>query len=360
MRKFLTISFAVIILVASSAGAAWASGAFAAYDIPSDQKEAAARYWTPGKMKNAKPHPIPHKPAAVRGAVKEILEQPTGVAGYYPGYDPEPMANQSGDNPPNDRVGASGSPTGSANGYDYPPPQETFFVMTSNYGTASTPYPYKAIGKVFFTDDEGEDSECSAASIGGRAVLTAGHCICNEEGTYYTNWIFVPAYQEGKEPFGKWTASSFLTFSSYFQGGDMARDVAFAIVEDHGGVKLSHKVGNLGFAYNQSKILHWSMFGYPAESPWTGEVMVETEASYATVDTAETPNTTGIGTTQTGGCSGGPWITNFAPGLNETNKNLANGVNSYTLGDEDLLIYAPYFDGGDTGVQGLYEQAIAK
>ena len=55
------------------------------------------------------------------------------------------------------------------------------------------------------------------------------------------------------------------------------------------------------------------MFGYPAVSPWTGKVMVDTEASYAAVDTSESPNTTGIGTTQLGGCSGGPWIMNFAP-----------------------------------------------
>jgi hypothetical protein len=360
MRKLLTISFAIFILIAASTGGSWAAGVFATYDIPSDQKEAAARYWTSEKMKSAKPHPTPHKPAAVRGAVTGTLGQPTGASGSYPGYDPDPKANQSGDNLLNDRIGATGSPTGGANGYDYPPPQETFLVMTSNYGTASTPYPYKTIGKVFFVDEEGDDSECSASSIGGRAVLTAAHCVCDGNGTYYTKWVFVPAYQKGKEPFGKWTASSFLTFSSFFQGENAGRDVAFAVVEDHGGNKLSQKVGNLGFAYNQSRILHWSMFGYPAEEPWTGEVMVDTEASYAAVDSSKDPNTTGIGTTQLGGCSGGPWIMSFAPGSSGTNSNLANGVNSYSPLNQDDWIFTPYFDGGDTGVQGLYEQAIAK
>ena len=168
----------------------------------------------------------------MQGPVTGTLEQFTGASGYYPGYDPDQKTNQTGDISLNDAVGSTVPLSGASNGYVYPPPQTTFFVMNSNYGSASTPYPYKTIGKVFFTDDKGQRYECSAASIGGRAVLTAGHCICNEEGTYYTNWIFVPAYRNGKAPFGKWTASSLLTFSSYFDGGNMARDVAFAIVKD--------------------------------------------------------------------------------------------------------------------------------
>jgi hypothetical protein len=306
-------------------------------------------------MQNAKPFPTPKRPATVQGYVAESSES-SGASGSYPGYDPDKRAESVRlDN----AAGPGGTLVGESNGYAYPPPQETFFVMESNYGTASTPYPYKTIGKVFFTGVAGEDSECSAASIGGRAVLTAAHCVC-EEGVYYTNWIFVPAYRDGKAPFGKWTASSFMTFSSFLKKEDIGRDVAFAIVKDHDGAKLSKAVGNLGFAYGQSRIRHWSMFGYPAEEPWTGKVMVETEASYAAMGTTYTPNTTGIGTTQLGGCSGGPWIMNFAPGRHGKQDNLANGVNSYSPEKQDLWIFSSYFDSGKNGVEGLYKEAIAK
>ncbi|MDR3556796.1 MAG: hypothetical protein P4L55_18745 [Syntrophobacteraceae bacterium] len=359
MRRFLCISFAVIIYAAAWVGSAAAAGPFATHAIASDQSDAAVSYWTPERMMHAKPCPTPHKPAAVQGAIAEPLGKATGAAGYYPGYDPDKKADQSADNTVNDRVGSLVS-AGVSNGYNYPPPQETFFVMTSLYGKISTPYPYKTIGKVFFVEEDGYDSQCSAASIGGRAVLTAAHCVCDGNGTYYTKWVFVPAYHDGKAPFGKWTASSFLTFSDFLQGQSIGRDVAFAIVKDNKGKKLSRRVGNLGFAYNQSRILHWSMFGYPAEYPWTGKVMVDTEASYAAVDSTQDPNTTGIGTTQLGGCSGGPWIMNFVPGSSGSKINLANGVNSYSPLDQDDWIFSPYFDGGDTGVQGLYEQAIAK
>jgi len=83
---------------------------------------------------------------------------------------------------------------------------------------------------------------------------------------------------------------------------------------------------------------------------------VDTEASYAAVDTTETPNTTGIGTTQLGGCSGGPWIINFAPGR-AGNANMANGVNSYSPTGQDLWIYTSFFD---DSVNTLYGEAIAK
>jgi len=59
VRKFFYIWFGTLILIAASAGATWAAGAFSSYDIPSDQSEAAAKYWNPDRMKNAIPTPLP-------------------------------------------------------------------------------------------------------------------------------------------------------------------------------------------------------------------------------------------------------------------------------------------------------------
>jgi secreted trypsin-like serine protease len=296
----------------------------------------------------------------VTSAVTGTLQETTGTPGYDPGYDPTRKTNATSALLSNGETEALSSfADGTSAGYSYPPPQTTFFVLEDLYGKTDTPYPYKVIGKVFFVEEDGENNYCSGASIGGRAVLTAGHCVSNEKGTYYTHWIFVPAYNNGEAPYGKWTASSFLTFDSLHNGGNLGRDVAFAIVKNPQlpDEKLSKKVGYLGFAYNLSVVQHWNMFGYPVTSPWKGNRMIETDASYASSDTTKTPNTPGMGTTQLGGCSGGPWIVNFAPGVAASTSNLASGVNSYSTAQGDYEIFTPYFD---DSVKAMKDEAVAK
>ena len=357
MRKFVCILFGVLFLIVASAAGTWATEAFSIYNIPPDHSAAEAKYWTAERMNNAIPRPTPKKTATLLQSSTGTLQQSTDTPGYDPSYDPRQKECQTSVLLPDDEAGALSPATDNASiGYNYPPPHTTFYVLSSLYGTKSTPFPYKAIGKVFYTGTDGVDYVCSGASIGGRAVLTAGHCVSDEKGTYYTNWIFVPAYHNREEPFGKWVGSSFLTFDSYHNGGNMARDVAFGVVKNEMGVKLSQKVGNLGLAYNFSAVQHWSMFGYPAVKPWNGKFMAETEASYASVDGNKTPNTLGIGTTQLGGCSGGPWIKDFVPGGNNAN-NLANGVNSYSIDGQDYEIFTPYFD---SSVKAIKDEAVAQ
>ena len=356
MRKLVCILSGILLLIAASAAGTRAEETFSIYKIPADQSAAAEKYWTAERMQKAKPHPTPKKEGNRQQSLTETLQQPTGTPGYDPSYDPNQNGSRTSGLVLDNEAGALSGPTQDAsNGYAYPPPQTTFNMLASLYGTTSTPFPYKVIGKVFYTEPDGKDNVCSGAAIGGRAVLTAGHCV-SENGKYYTNWIFVPAYNNGKTPFGEWAASSFLTFPSWLESADHARDVAFAVVKSRAGKKLSQTVGYLGFAYNLPLVQHWSMFGYPAVKPWTGKYMVDTEASYASVDTGETPNTPGIGTTQLGGCSGGPWIINFVPGGTNVN-NLANGVNSYSQEGKDLEIYAPYFD---SEVKALKDKAVAE
>ena len=301
MKKFFCILSGVLFFITASVAGVRAEEQFALYSVPANQSTAAMKYWTKERMKQAKPRPTPKRSARVQTSLSETIEQSPGTPGYDPSYDPNPVVQgRHGAARPyaDDAVNPVAATAANSQGYDYPPPHTTFHVLESLYGTTSSPFPYKAIGKVFFTDG-GEDYICSGASIGGRAVLTAGHCVSDEAGHYFTNWIFVPSYNKEETPFGEWTATSFLTFASYHKGGDMARDVAFAIVKDVKGKKLSARVGYLGFAYNLPRIQHWSMFGYPGDTPYDGEYMVDTEASYAAVDTEVNPNTTGIGTNQT-------------------------------------------------------------
>jgi V8-like Glu-specific endopeptidase len=376
MKKFACILLGVIFIAAGMTTAVFAGEQFAAEWVPEATTQATAKYWTKERMRNAKPYPLPTLKGTPSTLPAWMIEQPSEPPGSDPGSKPSvsdpgskggntsALFSEDGGMPlffrePSELPGEEGSlggETAMANGYDYPPPHTTFRVLSSLYGTSSTIFPYMCIGKVFFTE-AGTNYVCSGSSIGGRAVLTAGHCVSDGKGHWRTNWSFVPAYKNGATPYGKWSAFWKTTFSTWHKNGDFSRDVGFATVKDIGGKKLSQKVGYLGFAWNQSRILHWNTFGYPSGSPYDGQYMVETQASYAGVDTSKNPYTTGIGTSQTQGQSGGPWIKTFVPGQAGA-MDYANGVNSYNYStSQPLMIYTPYFD---SKVKSLKDKAVAK
>jgi hypothetical protein len=392
MVKRLVLAVLTILFFALAAvTAGQAEEQFTEYRVSGNQLSATSNYWTKTRMQNAKPYPMPNPQGGPARLAQGALEQPSGPPGFDPsskgadvsalfskdeteglGFSAEILEDavndQSDSEDETEGLGFSGLPAelsdsegasvkATSGGYDYPPPHTTFKVLQSLYGNTSSTFPYKAIGKVFFTK-AGANYVCSGASIGGRAVLTAGHCVSDGKGTYHSNWIFIPASKKNSKPYGTWSAYYFFTYAAWHNNGDNGRDVGFAVVSDQGGVKLSAKVGYLGFSYNQSRMLHWNDFGYPQAAPWDGQYLVETQASYATADTKFTPNTTGIGTTQTGGCSGGPWIMSFVPD-NSGASNYVNGVNSYyyVKPDQPKQIYSPYFD---TSVKAMKDAAVAK
>ena len=356
MMKLSTVSWGIVFLITAAVAGTAAAGDFAVRNVAANQTAATLRYWTKSRMKEAGPLATPKEKGDVQHSVGGSLESP-GVPGFDPGYDRSTKTIRCAASDALAGALVSDDAAGSSEGYNYPPPHTTFYVLDSLYGTKSTPYPYKAIGKLFLVSDTGRNAYCSAAAIGGRAVLTAGHCISNGNGTYFTKFLFVPAYNDGKAPFGQWAYTSVLTFEEYHTKNDTSRDVGFIVFADQNGETLSEAVGYLGFAYNQDRVKHFSMFGYPVTKPWDGKNMVQTEASYARENTRKNPPTTGIGTSQLGGCSGGPWILGFTAGVKGGSRNMANGVNSVSLGDQDYQIYSPYFD---TKVKELKDKAVEK
>ncbi len=312
-------------------------------------------YWTKERLMNAKPYPLP----ALSGVSAPKDSLPAEMLENTPRINKGELRGTSALLSQDESVALafSGAIEPMANGYDYPPPHTTFNVLRSLYGSLYSKYPYRTIGKVYFTSG-GVNYVCSGSSIGGRAVLTAGHCVSDGYGQWHTNWKFAPAYKNYVTPYGLWSAFWLTTFNVWHYNQNFCRDVGFAAVSDIGGYKLSQKVGYLSFAWNWSRIQHWNMFGYPAASPYNGQYMVETQASYARQDSPAgcTPYTTGIGSDQTGGTSGGPWILRFVPGSAGA-RNYANGVNSYIWSNEPYQLYSPYFD---SSVKSLKDTAVSK
>lgn len=60
--------------------------------------------------------------------------------------------------------------------------------------------PYSAVGKLFFTKDNGKVSNCSAAFAGGGDVIvTAAHCVMTSDGDWNADFLFVRAYGSDKQ-----------------------------------------------------------------------------------------------------------------------------------------------------------------
>lgn len=202
------------------------------------------------------------------------------------------------------------------------------------------------VGKVFFTQG-GVDYVCSGnvvASANGSTVATAGHCV-NEGGTWVTNWVFVPGYDNGEAPYGTWTATDIVSTDQWVGSEDINYDVAFAKVESGSGSgTLESVVGTTGIAFNQERSANYTSYGYPAAAPFDGETL-ESCGGTATDDTLGGTMSQGIPCDMTGGSSGGPWF---------LDDGYQNSVNSFGYNTQPGVMYGPYY-GADA--QQAYQEA---
>ncbi|MFF5988610.1 trypsin-like serine peptidase [Prauserella flavalba] len=205
-------------------------------------------------------------------------------------------------------------------------------------------------GRVFF-DFNGSPASCSGnavTSANRSVVLTAGHCV-KYEGSWHTNWIFVPGYDNGNAPFGEWTASRTLTTPQWEASEDIDYDVGAAVVEPLGGNHLTDVVGAQGVAFNTERGQDMYAFGYPAADPYDGESL--TYCSGATFTDPFFSEDYGLRCDMTGGSSGGPWFLGFDEA---TGLGVQASVNSFGYTFLPGYMFGPYF-GSDA--QALYDTA---
>ncbi|WP_255767772.1 trypsin-like serine peptidase [Pseudarthrobacter sulfonivorans] len=226
-------------------------------------------------------------------------------------------------------------------------PHKASKVNSSSQKFAQTADAVDHIGKVFFTMG-GFNYVCSGnavTSANESTVATAGHCVNEGPGAFATNFIFVPAYDNGNEPYGRWTAKSLHTTPQWKTTGDIAFDTGFAVMNPNAdGDTLTAVVGSSGVEFGADRGMSYTSYGYPAAKPYDGEQLWSCQGN-ASNDTRHPEfNTQGIPCTMTGGSSGGPWLLN-----NDTQ----NSINSYGYNDGNVM-YGPYW-GAD--IEGTYKLA---
>ena len=182
-------------------------------------------------------------------------------------------------------------------------------------------YPFRAAGKLFFRIGS-STYVCSASLIRKGLVVTAAHCVANfGQRQFYSNWHFDPGYTNGVAPFGDWTARQVRVLTSYFDGTDPCAvsgivcqdDVAVIALNSHGGAYPGTQTGWLtygynGYSYNSSQQALITQLGYPVALD-RGALQERTDSQGFTASSSS--NNTVIGSLQTGGSSGGPWVVNL-------------------------------------------------
>ncbi|SDI02958.1 hypothetical protein SAMN05421505_13117 [Sinosporangium album] len=131
----------------------------------------------------------------------------------------------------------------------------------------------KTIGKVFF-EKGGKTYWCSGSSIQsnyGNLVATAGHCVYDVQGNndVMDKWVFVPAYYQGKAPYGVYVGKQAFTHYDFDVYEDFDKNYAFVTVYN-------------GFSVGDKKAVDkktYDAFNGHQSTKWTDDVPI-TEAEY--------------------------------------------------------------------------------
>jgi hypothetical protein len=212
-------------------------------------------------------------------------------------------------------------------------------------------------GVIFISDPGGFGlARCSGTSVDAAnlsVVITAAHCVNGGRpwNWFDQNWIFVPGYHDGVRPFGVFVARWLGATAGWFDGSSENADVGAAVVSrNERGQRLGAAVGGYGIAWNLSPRQDFDVHGYPAESPFDGATQRLCSATpFLAHDVLSFllpgPLNLAVTCAVTGGASGGGWT---------IHGDVLNSVTNYGYLDDPLTDFGAYF--GD-GVRDLYRRA---
>ena len=235
----------------------------------------------------------------------------------------------------------------------------------------------KGTGRVLFTLG-GSDYICSgsvvaegSASANEAIVLTAGHCASENDGsTVATNWMFIPSFDTAptytcsQTTYGCWVADriygdrAFLTAGG-FNDQAVQHDWAFAVVSGGGKqatstLQLDTTVG-VRFPIAFSGVSSGdtlSAFGYPAAGRYKGKDLTYCRGPIG--QDAQTSNTTwSMACNMTGGSSGGPWVSTSDTSTYPQASTTLRSLNSYGYSGISNM-YGPKFN---ANAQAVYNAA---
>ena len=317
-------------------------------------------YWTPERMEAAKP---PRTPDQVDGP-------PDPSAPNIPA--PGDPVERGGVGPRLEFVDRS---TATTHALTPVTASEDDVPEKAEHVESTASYPQSAVGKVYFTKPGDGNYVCSASVIASesrRVVWTAGHCLSDGgEGDWYTNWMFVPAYNDGDEPLGRWSATHLATFAGWLYDRNFHYDLGAVVMQPKSGNAITDYTGSLGWRFKGAHETDTSQMGYPsAGDVFDGEKHWRCDQDYLGAitrtdddgDDFPGPSMKYNDCDFSAGSSGGPWVVDF----DECPACYTNSVTSlwYFDADEDgdplPPVLANYLAGPYHGSAGLKLLKVAE
>jgi V8-like Glu-specific endopeptidase len=194
-------------------------------------------------------------------------------------------------------------------------------------------------GKILGVDPVSGAYSCSGTALNTPSrsiVLTAGHCVI-ERGSEGRQIAFVPAYDHGSSPFGKFYARSVYVMPQWRHGENPDFDVAALRVKPNRLGALADVVGGRGFAASRSRRSAFQIFGYPAA--WAGGEELRSCRAHGLgldrlTDRFEGLPTVPASCNMAAGSSGGAWL---------LEGQYVDGVTSYSYQGRPTQLFSPYF-----------------
>ncbi|CAF3026938.1 unnamed protein product [Rotaria sp. Silwood2] len=213
------------------------------------------------------------------------------------------------------------------------------------------------VGKVFFVMN-GRNYLCSAAVVvapNRDTVLTAAHCVFDYTlQQWASDWIFVPRYSSGSQPFGKWVWRKMAALNAWTNKQNYNYDVAVVLLDtNYQGRHVQEYTGALGMTRNYNKKAWIHSFGYPVNFA-NGQAMSTCAASSKSAWSLWSGGFCGVKMPcgMNGGSSGGPWIQQYNT---DTRSGLQTSVNSFVYPNEPDVMYGPYFGNDIWNLHEKYE-----
>jgi hypothetical protein len=301
---------------------AFASSGVVVHKLPSAAPGNGAKaYWTAKRMRAAEPLPV--RKVAPSGSPATPLSAPAGPNAAAPA-----TVDRSRTIPGHPPVGQRIHPS---------PPYQSGEVPLAN----QTIYPTSTNGRIFGKFQGIGQYSCSATVVSSKSqsvIMTAGHCVFDEDAGFASKIVFVPAYHDGDRPFGIWAATNAVIGKGYFKILNPNNDYAALRVKSATG-NVGAVVGEEGLAYSQPRGQAFQVIGYPFNLGKT-ELMWNCVTSFAGVDNHDhfpgKPDS-GVGCDMTEGASGGGWTIFDAQGVP-----YLNSVTSYGYPQLKKVIFGPY------------------
>ena len=342
-----------------------ADGAVLSTAATTAQAAATRAYWTPERLASAQPKDMTASIAFSPSSGSAPSTGPTTVVPGAPAsiaYDSawaEELLSLSSSNSNEVSPTAVGS-TGQLYPYTidrlYPCAGSGCPQSSDSYSDIFDFYPYAIVGQLFFTEPSG-NFVCSASVIRLNVIATAGHCVSDGNGHFYSNWLFMPAYHAGVAPFGRWTWAQVVVAGPWFNGGGVVpnkQDDALIVLQENSGQKIGQVTGYLGYEFNAPLPTHLTQLGYPCNLDTTFGDCVQSLQFGPVRNNSQVfsgpTNNFEWGSAAFGGASGGPIIQDFGqqplhpsgtPPFEAFGGNVLIASNSYGYTDTSVQV-----DGG--------------